>query len=70
MDDGQFEQTNLVLRRRAGSGEKVYWDAQWRFRTDPTEPWQLKKKRLGLAWLEPDGHGVAQTSRALPVRVA
>ena len=35
-------------------GEKVYWDAQWRFRVGSGEPWKLRKKRLGLAWLEPD----------------
>jgi integrase len=51
------EQKGLVLRPRAGSGEKVYWDAQWRCRPDPQEPWGLKKQRLGLAWLEQDGQG-------------
>jgi integrase len=53
----ELEQTNLVLRPRDGRGEKVYWDAQWRFRTDASEPWRMKKQRLGLAWLEPDGSG-------------
>jgi integrase len=51
------EHTNLVLRPRQGSGEKVYWDAQWRFRTGGSEPWRLKKQRLGLAWLRSDGSG-------------
>lgn len=55
MDEVELEQRNLVLRPRAGSGEKVYWDAQWRFRTEQAEPWRLKKQRLGLAWLERDG---------------
>ncbi len=55
MEHGGLEQTNLVLRPRAGRGEKVYWDAQWRFRSDPNGPWRLKKQRLGLAWLERDG---------------
>ena len=32
VDAPQIVQTNLVLRPRPGSGEKVYWDAQWRFR--------------------------------------
>jgi integrase len=41
---------------RPGSGDKVYWDAQWRFRL-AGEPWKLRKKRLGLAWLESDGAG-------------
>lgn len=57
MDDTELEQRNLVLRPRAGSGEKVYWDAQWRFRTEQSEPWRLKKQRLGFAWLERDGRG-------------
>jgi integrase len=52
----EIEQGNLVLRIRPGSGGKVYWDAQWRVRA-PGEPWKLKKRRLGLAWLEPDGAG-------------
>jgi len=54
MDVPRVEQTNLVLRPRAGKGEKVYWDAQWRFRVGSGDPWKLRKKRLGLAWLEPD----------------
>lgn len=52
MQASDIEQTNLVLRPRAGAGKKVYWDAQWRFRTGPDEPWKLRKKRLGLAWLD------------------
>ena len=50
-----IEQSSLILRPRAGSGEKVYWDAQWRYRAVAGEPWRFKKQRLGLAWLEPDG---------------
>jgi integrase len=50
------EQTNLVLRLRSGAAGKSYWDAQWRYRTDDLE-WRLKKRRLGLAWQEPDGEG-------------
>jgi integrase len=57
VDVPDLEQTNLVLRPREGRGEKVYWDAQWRYRTVQSEPWQMKKKRLGLAWLELDGSG-------------
>ena len=56
MHPAEIEQANLVLRVRPGSGGKVYWDAQWRVRL-PGEPWTLRKKRLGLAWLEPDGAG-------------
>jgi hypothetical protein len=51
------EQKNLVLRPRVGAGERVYWDAQWRYRSNRTEAWRLKKQRLGLAWLEDDGQG-------------
>ena len=50
-----IEQSSLILRPRQGSGEKVYWDAQWRYRTAADESWRFKKQRLGLAWLEPDG---------------
>ena len=57
MDLAEPQQTNPVLRPRAGRGEKVYWDAQWRFRAQASGPWQMKKQRLGLAWLEPDGRG-------------
>ena len=52
-----IQQTNLVLRPRAGAGDRVYWDAQWRYRVDPSQPWRLKKQRLGLAWLEADEQG-------------
>ncbi|MHB8659698.1 MAG: tyrosine-type recombinase/integrase [Solirubrobacteraceae bacterium] len=45
-----IEQGSLVVRLREGSGEKAYWDAQWRYRSAPGEPWRLKKRRLGLAW--------------------
>ncbi|MGH2857787.1 MAG: tyrosine-type recombinase/integrase [Solirubrobacteraceae bacterium] len=52
-----IEQSNLVLRVRLGAGERAYWDAQWRYRTENGKPWTLKKRRLGLAWQEPDGAG-------------
>lgn len=48
----QLEQANLVIRLREGAHDKCYWDAQWRYRTGPLEPWRLKKRRLGLAWQE------------------
>lgn len=51
------EQGSLVIRLRAGAGGRVYWDAQWRYRTADRDPWRLKKRRLGLAWQEPDGTG-------------
>lgn len=35
---------------------------QWRYRTGPLEPWQLKKRRLGLAWQE-RGEGGAWRKR-------
>ncbi len=50
------EQTNLVLRVRSGAAGKSYWDAQWRYRADGAD-WTLKKRRIGLAWQEPDGAG-------------
>ena len=54
---GAFEQRSFVLRPRAGAGDRVYWDVQWRFRVGPDRAWTLKKRRLGLAWLEPDDGG-------------
>ena len=52
-----LEQTNLVVRLRAGAKDRAYWDAQWRYRAGRDEPWQLKKRRLGLAWQERDAAG-------------
>ena len=52
-----LEQTNLVVRVRAGAGGKACWDAQWRYRLGPHEEWRLKKRRLGLAWQEQDRSG-------------
>lgn len=51
------QQSSLVVRVRRGAGDRVYWDAQWRFRASADEPWRLKRQRLGLAWLEADGYG-------------
>ena len=53
----EIESGSLVLRLRQGVRGKTYWDAQWRYRVAPAEPWRLKKRRLGLAWQEPDGAG-------------
>jgi integrase len=50
------EQTNLVVRVRAGAAGRAYWDAQWRYRAGE-QPWRLKKRRLGLAWQEQDEGG-------------
>jgi integrase len=52
-----LEQTNLVVRLRSGAKDRAYWDAQWRYRAERDEPWQLKKRRLGLAWQERDAAG-------------
>lgn len=52
-----MQQSSLVVRIRPGAGERVYWDAQWRYRLERWEPWRLKRARLGLAWLETDGAG-------------
>jgi integrase len=57
VEPGRIERCNLVVRLREGAKGKTYWDAQWRYRSAPTEPWSLKKRRLGLAWQEPDGNG-------------
>ena len=46
-----------MIRLRDGAGGRAYWDAQWRYRSSPGEPWRLKKRRLGLAWQQPDGSG-------------
>lgn len=51
------QQGSLRLRLRRGAGEKVYWDAEWRYRTSADQDWRFKKCRLGLAWQEPDGTG-------------
>lgn len=56
------EQSNLVVRVRAGAGGRAYWDAQWRYRVGE-QPWRLKKRRLGLAWQEQDGDGTWRKRR-------
>lgn len=55
--DLEVQQTDFVLRVREGAHGRVYWDAQWRFRTAADELWRHRKQRLGLAWQEPDGNG-------------
>ena len=60
-----IEQTNLVVRVRAGAGGRAYWDAQWRYRVDE-QPWRLKKRRLGLAWQEQDENGDWHKRRGRP----
>lgn len=54
MGEASLQQTNPVLLPKAGAGDRVYWDAQWRYRSDASERWRQKKRRLGRAWLEPD----------------
>lgn len=49
--------SSLRIRPRAGAGDKVYWDADWRWREKSSDPWRTRKQRLGLAWQEPDGTG-------------
>lgn len=56
MLDG-LEQTNLVILLRGGANGKAYWDAYWRYRIAKDNPWRQRKRRLGLAWQEPDGVG-------------
>ena len=56
MPDG-LEQTNLVVLVRAGSKGRAYWDAYWRYRIGKAGRWVQRKRRLGLAWQEPEGAG-------------
>lgn len=57
-DSGEIvHQGSLVIRFRPGSGDKTYCDAQWRYREGGVGEWRLKKQRLGIAWMEPDGEG-------------
>ena len=58
-----IEQTNLVVRLLDGARGKAYWDAQWRYRTGQGAAWQLKKRRLGLAWQERDEAGAWRKRR-------
>lgn len=56
-DVPRVEVSTLRVRVRAGASDKVYWDAEWRWREDRGDPWRSRKQRLGLAWQEPDGAG-------------
>jgi integrase len=51
------QQGSLFIRPKIGAGGRVYWDAQWRYRTTDEVLWRQKTRRLGLAWQEPDGAG-------------
>jgi integrase len=51
------QQGSLIIRFRRGAGGKTYCDAQWRYREASEARWRLKKRRLGMAWMEPDGQG-------------
>jgi hypothetical protein len=65
------QQGSLVIRLRDGARGRAYWDAQWRYRTSAGEAWRLKRRRLGLAWQEPDGNdGWRKRKGALPRGVA
>jgi integrase len=57
------EQTNLIVLPRAGARGRAYWDARWRYRINPQEPWRLIQRRLGLAWQEQDGTGAWRRRR-------
>ncbi len=55
-DDREVELGSLLMRvRDTRSGP--CWDAQWRYRSGPDEPWRFKRQALGKAWQEPDGSG-------------
>lgn len=53
----KIEQTGFILRVREGTRGRIYWDAQWRYRTSADATWTPRKQRLGLAWQEADGDG-------------
>lgn len=53
-DPSGIEQSGLCVRPKSGSKGRTYWDAQWRYRIDGG-PWKQKTRRVGLAWMEPDG---------------
>ena len=55
--DSTVQQGSLVIRIRRGAEGRCYWHAQWRYRAEDESAWRLKKRRLGLAWQEPDGSG-------------
>ena len=57
MTAADIEQTDFILRYRPGSGDRVYCDAQWRYRVSGQQDWTPRKKRLGVAWRESDGAG-------------
>ena len=49
--------SSLRIRVRAGAKDRVYWDAEWRWRLDRRDPWRFRKQRLGLAWQVADSEG-------------
>ena len=55
-DPLNVEQSGLHLRPKAGTRDRTYWDAQWRYRL-ADGPWKQKTRRVGLAWMEPDEDG-------------
>ena len=55
-DPSEIEQSGLHLRLKAGTRDRTYWDAQWRYRVGDG-PWKQKTRRVGLAWMEPDADG-------------
>jgi integrase len=55
--ESTVQQGSLVIRIRKGAEGRCYWDAQWRYRLAGGQAWRLKKRRLGLAWQEPDENG-------------
>jgi integrase len=51
------EQSDYILRVREGTKGRLYWDAQWRYRTSSRAAWTHRKQRIGLAWQERDEAG-------------
>jgi integrase len=56
-ETSSIEVSSLRIRPRAGAGDKVYWDADWRWREQGDAQWRTRKQRLGLAWQEADDQG-------------
>ena len=57
-----MEQGSLFVRPKAGVGDRVFWDAQWRYRVDGGA-WKQKTSRLGPAWQERDAAGAWRKRR-------
>ncbi len=57
MDERPAVEMGSLLVRVRDTRLGPCWDAQWRYRTTPEEPWRFKRHTLGRAWQVPDGAG-------------